>query len=57
MNDVKLKTVELILDENQICVLDTLMSTVRHDHPSEWGSRDDYEQLRQYIKSKVMEVI
>ena len=57
MKDVKLKTVELILDENQICVLDTLMSTVRHDHPSEWGSRDDYEQLRQYIKSKVMEVI
>jgi hypothetical protein len=57
MNDIELKTVHLILDENAICVLDTLMNTIRHDYPSEWGSRSDYEALRQYIKTKVMEVI
>jgi len=57
MNDRKLKTVQLILDENEICVLDTLINTIRHDYPSEWASRSDYEQIRQYIKTKVMEVI
>ena len=57
MNEVELKTVQLILDENQICVLDSIMNTIRHDYASVWGSRDDYEVLRQYIKTKVMEVI
>ena len=57
MNEIELKTVQLILDENAICVLDSLMNTIRHDYPSEWGSRSDYEALRQYIKTKVMEVI
>ena len=57
MNDIQLKTVKLILDENQICVLDTIMNTIRYDYPSAWASRSDYEELRQYIKSKVEEVI
>jgi hypothetical protein len=57
MNEVELKTVQLILDENQICVLDSIMNTIRHDYPSVWSTRSDYELLRQYIKTKVMEVI
>jgi hypothetical protein len=57
MNEIELKTVQLTLDENQICVLDSIMNTIRHDYASVWGSRDDYEVLRQYIKTKVMEVI
>jgi hypothetical protein len=57
MNEVELKTVQLILDENAICVLDSIMNTIRHDYPSVWSTRSDYELLRQYIKTKVMEVI
>jgi hypothetical protein len=57
MNNTEIKTVKLVIDENQLCLLDTLISTVRADYPSEWGSRTDYEELRQYVKAKVMEIL
>ena len=57
MNTTEIKSVKLILDENQICALEALLNTVRADYPEEWSSRSYYEELRQYIKAKVMEVI
>ena len=57
MNTEEVKSVQLILDENQICALEALLNTVRFDHPEEWSSRTYYEELRQYVKAKVLEVI
>jgi len=57
MNTTEIKTVKLLLDENQICALETLLNTVRADYPEEWSSRTYYEELRQYVKAKVQEII
>jgi hypothetical protein len=57
MNTTEIKSVKLILDENQICALEALLNTVRADYPEEWFSRSYYEELRQYVKAKVLEVI
>ena len=57
MNRTEVKLVTLTIDENQLCMLDTLISTVRAEHRSEWASRTDYEELRQYVKSKIQEIL
>jgi hypothetical protein len=57
MNATEVKTVKLLLDENEICALEALLNTVRHDYPEEWASRPYYEGIRQYVKAKVQEVI
>lgn len=57
MNTTQIKTVKLLLDENQICALEALLNTVRADYPEEWSSRTYYEELRQYVKAKVQEII
>ena len=57
MNATDIKTVKLLLDENQICALESLLNTVRADYPEEWSSRTYYEELRQYVKAKVMEIL
>jgi len=57
MNATEVKTVKLLLDENQICALEALLNTVRHDYPEEWASRAYYEELRQYVKAKVLEIL
>ena len=57
MNATEVRTVKLLLDENEICALEALLNTVRHDYPEEWASRPYYEEIRQYVKAKVQEVI
>ena len=57
MNATEVKTVKLLLDENQVCALEALLNTVRHDYPVEWASRSYYEELRQYVKAKVLEIL
>jgi hypothetical protein len=57
MNTTEIKTVKLLLDENQICALESLLNTVRADYPEEWSSRTYYEELRQYVKAKVQEIL
>jgi hypothetical protein len=55
MNDVQLKQVTITLDENQICVLHTMMNQLFADHPAE-SSRDDRKQIRQIINEATREV-
>ena len=56
-SQIEIKNVRLSLDENQVCLLDTLIETVKADYPSEWANNSMYEEIRQIIKSKVMEII
>ena len=53
----EIKDVRLSLNENQVCVLDTLIETVKADYPNDWANNSMYEEIRQIIKSKVMEII
>ena len=55
MNDVQLKQVTITLDENQICVLHTMMNQLFADRPSE-TSRDDMKQIRRLINEATREV-
>jgi len=55
MNDTTLKYVTLTFDENQICVLHTMMNQLFADHPAE-TSRDDMNQIRKMINAATREV-
>jgi hypothetical protein len=55
MNGVQLKQVTITFDENQICVLFTMMNQLFADHPSE-TSRDDMKQIRRLINEAANEV-
>ena len=57
MNTTEIKSVYLVIDEKQLFALEEMLNTVRHDYPSEWASRTYYEELRQYLKAKVLEVL
>jgi len=55
MNDAQLKQVTITFDENQICVLFTMMNQLFADHPLE-TSRDDMKQIRRLINEAANEV-
>ena len=57
METIEIKSVQLIIDEKQLFALEEILNTVRHDYPTEWASRTYYEELRQYLKAKVMEIL
>ena len=57
MKTAEIKSVQLIIDEKQLFALEEMLNTVRHDYPAEWASRTYYEELRQYFKAKVLEVL
>ena len=57
MNATEIKSVKLVIDEKQLFALEEILNTVRHDYPTEWTSRPYYEELRQYLKVKVLEVL
>ena len=57
MNTTEIKLVKLLIDEKQLFALEEILNTVRHDYPTEWASRPYYEELRQYLKAKVVEVL
>jgi len=57
MNATEVKLINLVIDEKQLFALEEILNTVRHDYPSEWASRLYYEELRQYLKAKVLEVL
>ena len=57
MYTTEIKSVKLLIDEWQLFALEEILNTVRHDYPTEWASRPYYEELRQYIKAKVVEVL
>jgi hypothetical protein len=57
METIEIKSVQLIIDEKQLFALEEILNTVRHDHPTEWAGRSYYEELRQYLKAKVMEIL
>ena len=44
------------LDENQLCLLDTIISTVRSDHKADWANNSEHEVIRSLIKSKIEEL-
>ena len=56
-SQTQIKDVRLSLNENQVCALDTLIETVKADYPNDWANNSMYEEIRQIIKSKVMEII
>jgi hypothetical protein len=57
MNTTEVNSVKLVIDEKQLFALEEMLNTVRHDYPTEWASRPYYEELRQYLKTKVLEVL
>jgi len=57
MNTTEVNLVKLVIDEKQLFALEEMLNTVRHDYPTEWASRPYYEELRQYLKTKVLEVL
>ena len=58
MNSIKeLKNVRLILDENEICTLDTIMNTILADYPTYAGSRHDVKIIHEKIRAAVAKVI
>lgn len=57
MNNETLKTVKINLDENQICVLDTVIATFLLDHPEVRGNRSDIMELRKIVHQKMLEVL
>ena len=57
MNTIEIKSVQLLIDEKQLYALEEILNTIRHDYPTEWASRSYYEELRQYLKAKVMETL
>ena len=57
MNTTEIKLVQLLIDEKQLYALEEILNTVRHDYPTEWASRSYYEELRQYLKAKVVETL
>jgi len=54
---VELKKVQIELDENQLCLLDTMISQVRADHKPEWASNSQHEEIRSIVKFKIEEII
>ena len=56
-SQTEIKNVRLALNKNQVCALDTLIETVKADYPNDWANNSMYEEIRQIIKSKVMEII
>ena len=57
MINTEVNLVNLVIDEKQLFALEEILNTVRHDYPTEWASRPYYEELRQYLKVKVLEVL
>lgn len=57
MNMTEVKSVKLLIDEKQLFALEEILNTIRHDYPTEWASRSYYEELRQYLKTKVLEIL
>lgn len=58
MNSTKeLKKVQIELDENQLCLLDTLIATVRADYKMIWADNSMHEDIRQIIKAKIVEIL
>ena len=57
MNTTEIKLVQLLIDQKQLYALEEILNTVRHDYPTEWASRSYYEELRQYLKAKVVETL
>jgi hypothetical protein len=55
--NTEVKPVNLIIDVKQLFALEEILNTIRHDYPTEWASRLYYEELRQYLKVKVLEVL
>ena len=57
MNSTKeLKKMIVVLDENQLCLLDTMITQVRADHPVEWSNNSQHEEIRAIIKAKIEEL-
>ena len=52
----ELKMFKIELDENQLCLLDTIISTVRSDHKADWANNSEHEVIRSLIKSKIEEL-
>jgi len=57
MNRTEIKSVHLLIDVKQLFALEEILNTIRHDYPTEWASRSYYEEMRQYLKTKVLEVL
>ena len=57
MNTTEIKSVHLLIDVKQLFALEEILNTIRHDYPTEWASRSYYEEMRQYLKTKVLEVL
>jgi uncharacterized LabA/DUF88 family protein len=57
MINTEVKAVNLVIDVKQLFALEEILNTIRHDYPTEWASRSYYEELRQYLKVKVLEVL
>lgn len=57
MNSTKeLKNVTITLDENQICVLHTMLNTLFFEHPVE-TSRTDMKEIRQIVNAAVRRAV
>lgn len=54
---MELKNVKLVLDENQICLLDTVLATFVSDHPEVRSSRSDVMELKKIIRNLMVEVL
>jgi hypothetical protein len=57
MNTTEIKSVHLLIDVKQLFALEEILNTIRQDYPTEWASRSYYEEMRQYLKAKVLEVL
>lgn len=57
MTTRELKTVTITLDENQICVLHTMMNTIFSDYAEITSSRSDMKEIRAIINEATREVI
>jgi hypothetical protein len=55
--DVILKTVNLQLNENEVCILDSIMNLIFSQHAGYVASRSDIKDLRGKITSAVEEII
>lgn len=57
MTTRELKTVTITLDENQMCVLHTMINTIFSDYSEITSSRSDMHEIRKIINAATMEVI
>ena len=48
-----LKNVQIILDENQICTLSTMINTIFADYPIYASARSDAQEIKRIIEAAV----